>query len=196
MSKIVYDVWKILKITIKPRQDSYSDQFSRIILMKTMLIGAFFTGISWYTDEIKCIIPHPGGKPFVDPNFVSQSCWINGIYVYEEIRSHDNELGYYGLPRDIGMNGKYPKSDVLCDFEDKKAKNCEPMTKMFFTQFQYMTFFLSAMAALYYTPYILFKFVNADMASLKAAIKGKQNKIKSTFYVNITQSSKSLKIAV
>merc|ERR1712179_158328 len=45
------------------------------------------------------------------------------------------------------------------------------MTKEFFIQYQYMTFLLTAVAALYYVPYAVFKKVNEDMASLKKSIE-------------------------
>lgn len=173
---IVDDIRKILQVKLKPRQDSYSDQFSRVVLLKVMLFGAFITGMSWYSDKINCIILQSGGKPIVEPGFVQQSCWINGFYVYEEIRDHKNNLGYYGLPREINMDGKYPESQAFCDTDgptgNSKNKGCVPMKKTFFMQFQYMTFFLTALACLYYSPYMLFKFVNTDIASLKDSIKG------------------------
>ena len=52
---IVDEVLGILKVKIKPRQDSYSDQFSRIFMLKVMFLGAFFTGMTWYNDKINCL---------------------------------------------------------------------------------------------------------------------------------------------
>ena len=172
---IIDEVTGILHIKIKPRQDSYSDQFSRIFLLKVMFIGALFTGISWYSDKINCLIP----KDQTDVSFVSSACWINGVYIYEEIRTHSNDVGYYGLPRTINTDG-VDSHGALCSTElrgsnaMKKIPNpgCTPMKKTFFLQYQYMTFFLIALGSLYYAPYTIFKFVNSDLASLKSAIKG------------------------
>ena len=52
---IVDEAVGILKVKIKPRQDSYSDQFSRILMLKVMFLGAFFTGMTWYNDKINCL---------------------------------------------------------------------------------------------------------------------------------------------
>jgi len=171
---IVDDVGKILAIKVKPRQDSYSDQFSRIIMLKVMFIGALFTGMNWSNDKINCIIP----KDQADAGFTSSSCWINGLYVYENIRYHNNDIGYYGLPRDIRFNGMDSKGK-LCETDDSttnpkpgRNKDCSPMEKTYFLQYQYFTFFLVMMGALYYAPYMFFKYVNTDIQSLKESIKG------------------------
>ena len=52
----------ILSVKIKPRHDSYSDQFSRIFMVKVMMIGALLVGLNWYSDKITCIIPGALGK--------------------------------------------------------------------------------------------------------------------------------------
>lgn len=190
---ITDDVKKILSIKIKPRQDSYSDQFSRVILLKVMFIGAFFTGMDWYSDKINCIIP----KDQADASFASSSCWINGLYVYENIRFHNNELGYYGMPRDISYNGMLDNGELCTTLSSAtnvlnkgSNKNCQPMEKTFFLQYQYMTFFLILMGALYYAPYTFFKFVNTDIQSLKSTIKdGDAKHIVETYFNHRINSS-------
>lgn len=185
---IVDDVKGILSVKIKPRQDSYSDQFSRIFLLKLMFVAAFFTGMDWYNDSLKCINPFG-----LDGGFMGSSCWINGFYVYENIRYHEDEFGYYGLPRDISHDGIRPNGE-LCSvyttkqYEKKKVTSrdatCTPMTKTFFLQYQYFTFFLVMMGALYYAPYSFFKYVNTDKESLKKTVKGNGDakKIVATFF--------------
>ena len=54
---IVDDVAKTLSVKIKPRHDSYTDQFSRIVMMKVMMMAALMVGLNWYADKIACIIP-------------------------------------------------------------------------------------------------------------------------------------------
>lgn len=139
-------------------------------MVKVMLIGALLVGLNWYSDKITCIIP---GALGIDGGFVSSACWINGLYVYENIRYHANEVGYYGIPRDINLDGTLPGGQ-LCATTDRSHldnKDCTPMEKTFFLQYQYMTFFLLAMAGLYYSPYALFRKNNEDMRSLKGSIE-------------------------
>jgi len=162
---VVDDVKGILSVSIKVRHDGYADQFSRILMVRIMMVGALIIGLNWYSDGIKCIIP---GSLGIDGGYVSSACWINGLYVYEEIRNHADELGYYGVPRQINHDGKL-KSGHLCAQVNlnKVTPGCEAMTKTFFLQYQYLVFVIACLAALYYSPYILFKLANTDFISLK-----------------------------
>lgn len=161
----------LLEVKIKPRQDGYCDQFVRILMLKIMMAGALLTGMNWYSDKIICIMPDATKKELGD--FVSSSCWINGLYVYDEIRFHTGGMGYYGIPRDINLDGKFPDGK-LCGTTTsahQKVDNCKAMKKEFFLQYQYMTFLLTALALMYYAPYTVFKVVNEDMASLKKTMQ-------------------------
>jgi len=172
----------IISVKIKPRQDGYSDQFCRIFMVKIMMIGALLVGLNWYSDKITCIIP---GALGIDGGFVSAACWINGLYVYEEIRYHANEMGYYGLPRDINQDGMFPNGEVCAttDSSHRAVPNCKPMEKTFFLQYQYMTFFMLAMAVVYYAPYAVFRKNNEDMVSLKNSVKeGKSDAIVNAYF--------------
>lgn len=168
---ITDSIKQILSVKIKPRHDSYTDQFSRIFMVKVMMIGALLVGLNWYSDKISCIIP---GTAEIDGGFVGQACWINGLYVYEEIRYHENEIGYYGIPRDISNDGIYPDG-TLCN--SKESDQCRTMEKTFYVQYQYMTFVLAALAVLYYAPYCMFRLINQDIVSLKGSVKGKLNTV-------------------
>jgi len=151
-----------------------------------MMVGVLIIGLNWYNDKITCIIP---GAMGIDGGFVSQACWINGLYVYEEIRVHADDIGYFGVPQEIDKNGKL-KSGHLCNIH--KQKGCTEMTKTFFLQYQYMVFFVACMAALYYAPYILFKVINVDMISLKKTIKDGDSDgiIKNYFNYKINSATK------
>lgn len=169
---ITDSIKQILSVKIKPRHDSYSDQFSRIFMVKVMMIGALLVGLSWYTDKINCIIP---GALGVDGGFVSQACWINGLYVFKDIRYHENDIGYYGIPRDINMDGMFEDGTICATTDSSQRRNekCRPMEKTFYLQYQYMTFIMAALAVLYYAPYAFFRLINQDVVSLKGTIKGK-----------------------
>ena len=39
--------------------------------------------------------------------------------------------------------------------------------RMYFTQYQYMPFYIASLAILYYLPYVVFRAVNSDVIALK-----------------------------
>jgi len=137
---IASDIKEMLAIKMKARHDSYSDQFTRIVLMKLMLMGAFFIGMNWYNDKVNCIIPKP--NDFSD-DFTKPACWINGLYIYEGVEHHDGDIGYYGIPRHLDHNGKDAEG-AYCSTHTKQSnrpvEGCKPMKKTFFLQYQYMVF--------------------------------------------------------
>jgi len=191
------DIKGLLAIKIKPRQDPYTDQFLRILMVKIMLMGALLVGLNWYSDKITCIIP---GALGIDGGFVSSACWINGLYVYERIRYHANEVGYYGIPRDVNIDGVLSDGKTLCSTSDRSHKaneDCTPMEKTFFLQYQYMTFFMLAMAALYYSPYAIFRKNNEDMNSLKGTIKeGNAKAITDNYFNNSINGKTKMRVRV
>ena len=46
------DIKKMLTVKLKPRVDPYCDQYSRIIMVKVLMLAATFTGISWLKDKV------------------------------------------------------------------------------------------------------------------------------------------------
>lgn len=191
---IAGDVKDLLSISIKTRHDAYTDQFSRIFLVKLMMCAAFFTGMNWYSDKINCIVPESLGT---DPGFVSSACWINGFYIYRDFGVHKNgDLGYYGMPRDLADDGKMDSTGSLCRTRDKQSgrltQGCTAMKKTFFVQYQYMVFFLAVLSLFYYMPYCIFRVVNTDMISLKETIKDKDPDaiLKNYFDYNISPRKK------
>ena len=80
-------------------------------------------------------------------------------------------LGYYGIPKSLEFNGLYKDStDDLCTV-GTNSPDCMPLTKTFYLQYQWFPFYIATIGFLYYLPYILFRFVNTDLISLKASIK-------------------------
>lgn len=73
------------------------------------------------------------------------------------------------MPREIKYNGYYANGG-LCTVDDNNP-NCMPMTKTFYLQYQWFPFYVAVIGFLYYLPYILFRFVNSDLISLKTSIK-------------------------
>ena len=69
--------------------------------------------------------------------FVSWTCWIQGMYVYKELKSRVDEVAYFGIPKHIQLDGMMPDGD-LCpttkQFEKEPDPDCKPMEKTFYLQ--------------------------------------------------------------
>lgn len=175
MSGIVGDIKKLFKFKYKTRSDTITDQYHRLFMTRALLAGAFLTGLNWFKDDIKCIVPKAFGGS-VD-GFGPKSCWINGFYVYKELMTAPNFDGYYGLPSTMGHNGTVrgtfssSKGPVTCSAVEGDPE-CQPMEKLFFLQYQWFPFYMAFVALFYYFPYILFNFVNTDLVSFKKDING------------------------
>jgi len=174
MAMVATDLKGMLSISIKSRHDSHSDQYNRIFMVKLMLVCCVVMGISWYSDSISCIIPGAHG---IDGGFVSSTCWIQGVYIYKELRARVDEVAYFGIPKDIDLDGilhDTPNKE-LCPLEPRLSKKvkegCTPMEKTYFLQYQYFPFLIAALAMIFYAPYLLFRAVNNDLISLKDNVK-------------------------
>jgi len=80
-----------------------------------------------------------------------------------------SQSGYYGIPRNMDYDGINPLGQ-LCTVNDRArdhTSHCNPMEKVHYLQYQYMPFFIAAMALLFYTPYLAFTFTNSDLVVLK-----------------------------
>jgi len=165
------DLISLLSINIKSRTDNYSDQYNRILVVKILLVCSVIMSVNWFKDTINCI--NDGG---LDGNFVSQTCWIQGVYIYEELKERVDDVAYYGIPKDMSHDGMY--NGELCPTERKgvygkkeRDTKCKPLTKTFFLQYQWFPFYLAALAIVYYLPYVLHMYGNSDIISLKKSVK-------------------------
>jgi len=159
----------VISIKIKVRQDGYTDQYNRIFMTKMCILASIIVGVNYYKDKVKCIVP----SKTVNSKYVGSTCWIQGFYVFQELQNRMKESGYYGIPRNMDYDGMDPLGK-LCSTVDRAlepVENCEPMTKVYYLQYQYMPFFLAALALTYYLPYIVFVKGNEDLVSLKDAMK-------------------------
>jgi len=180
MSMVATDIKGMLSITIKSRHDSHTDQYNRIFMVKLFLVCSLVMGISWFNDSINCIVPESHG---LSGGFVSSACWIQGVYVYKELRQEQSSVAYFGIPKDMDNDGilkNFPGADKnrisLCSttkkLESFSKSYCEPMHKTFYLQYQWMPFLIAAMSLLFYLPYVAFRTANNDLISLKNTIKG------------------------
>ena len=47
MSGVTGDIKRLFNFKYKSRNDSITDQFNRVLMMKIMLVAAFLTGMNW-----------------------------------------------------------------------------------------------------------------------------------------------------
>jgi len=168
---IAADVKDMLSIKMKHRHDSFTDQFTRILLMKLMLLGAFFIGMNWFSDSINCIMP---GTNDISDKFASPACWINGLYIYEDIQAHEGHLGYYGIPRNLrddGITEDGEPCSTVATQSRKVIKGCTARPRTFYLQYQYMVFLVAILAGVYHLPYLVYKICNSDIISLRGNVK-------------------------
>ena len=77
VSFISSDLKDIFTIRVKERQDTCTDQFSRIFMVKMFMMASIVMGVDWFQDTVNCMIPavdlHKVGE-----HFVHSACWIQG----------------------------------------------------------------------------------------------------------------------
>ena len=177
-----------LSIKIKARHDGYTDQFTRLFMTKMFIIASVTMSFDYFNDEVHCILPKSSG---LSDEFVHSACWIAGFFIYAEMEERQGEAAYYGIPFQIEFNG-INELNKLCSTHDKnrqRVPGCEPMTKLYYLHYQWLPFYVASLAILFYLPYILFRIVNTDLVSLKAAMKNGTHKpeqiVKNYFNYNI-----------
>ncbi|XP_066929230.1 innexin inx3-like [Clytia hemisphaerica] len=172
----VLNLKDILSFKIRFRCDSWTDQWNRLIMCKIFLIIALVIGIDYFQDEITCMISENAA---IDGAFVQSACWIMGFYVYPDLSNQWKHVGYHGVPKDLSMDG-IDKDGSLCPTITKYGTldpNCRPMRKEFYLQYQWYPFFVGSLALLYYIPYLVYRFANKDIISLREVIEeGKHSK--------------------
>jgi len=61
---------------------------------------------------------------------------IQGVYIYRDLIGRDDDMAYYGIPKDIENDGMY--NGELCKSVEKltglRNKHCIPMEKTFYQQ--------------------------------------------------------------
>ena len=81
-----------------------------------------------------------------------------------------SELRYYGIPKQLQYDGT--RDSAFCRMDTTTDDGCTPLKKVFYKQHQYFPFYMGFIALLFYMPYVMFRFVNTDMLSLKTIVKG------------------------
>ena len=78
MSGLTGNIKSLLKIQIKSRHDSFTDQFHRIFMFKVCMAASLLLGLTSFKDTVNCIVPKDGK---IDKDYVNQACWINGKFL-------------------------------------------------------------------------------------------------------------------
>ncbi|XP_066914350.1 innexin-6-like [Clytia hemisphaerica] len=164
---IIDEVRSLLSFKLKQRNDSISDQFSRIVVSKIFVLASIIMLGSRFNDQdMNCVIPQ--NMP-MSKDFVQHGCWARGFYIYPHLGNLMDQSSYYGIPRELKYKG-YLKNDHkhLCELSPSGNKDqCIPMPKEYFMQFQSMPFIIFVLAYLFYVPYIVFCYGHIDIIHLK-----------------------------
>lgn len=156
----------VISVKVRPRCDSWTDQWNRLIMSKIFFITSIIIGVDYFQDEITCILPE---NTALDDTFVSSVCWISGFYIYPELRNRWKHVGYHGIPKDLTLDGTNDRGD-LCSTKSRYGEvddNCVALFREFFLQYQWYPFFVAALAIAFYSPYILYRIANSDLIELK-----------------------------
>ena len=68
--------------------------------------------------------------------FIQNTCWIQGVYVYREISKQLNQAAYYGITKDIDLDG-LTADRKLCATRShygQRNEDCYAMEKTYFQQ--------------------------------------------------------------
>merc|ERR1712168_168496 len=155
----------ILSIKIKPRHDSLCDQFNRLFMVKILLISSVIMGFDYFSDRVSCMVPK---ESHLSKDFIHSVCWISGFYIFKEMKLRPQKSSYYGIPERIEHDG-LDENGKLCHVQNHDGV-CNSMTKIFYLHYQWMPFYIGALSVFFYLPYVMFRMVNSDLVSLKAAI--------------------------
>lgn len=165
------DLISLVKVSVKTRADTFTDQFNRIFVMRICFVSAMVMSVSYFKDSMNCIVH----EEKIDTDFVASACWIQGLYIYKEMYEQDHPGSYhFGMPRRISDDGMTPSGKLcptLTEDGHHLTDECVPMTRMFFLQYQYMPFYISVIGIIYYMPYLLYLACNDDMISLHSTVK-------------------------
>ena len=138
---IFEDLHRMLSIKFKQRRDSYFDQYTCLLAPKFLLVSSVIISINWFQNEVHCLVP---SNVDMSADFVSNTCWINGLYIYQNMTNRTSkEVGYYGIPLDVSFDSLY-RDGRPCSVVTRHGRvkpNYIPMEKIYYLQYQWFPFF-------------------------------------------------------
>ena len=162
----------LLAIKLKSREDQFSDQVSRILVTKTLVLISTAITVIWFHSETRCIPPVETHHK-IPPQFLHRGCWAKGFYIYPYLADHMRQSVYYGIPPELKMTGiRTDKPDTLCDASDRsEVSDCVPMKREYFTQYQCFPMYILMLSFFFYLPYMFYRWANMDMIELRSSLR-------------------------
>ena len=102
MHGLTGSLWEVISWKSKSRYDTASDQYTRIFMPKLFIISSLIMAFSYFNDKLNCMV---NSRLNGLKEFVQETCWIQGFYIYHEMHTKLNESAYYGIPEYTGYNG-------------------------------------------------------------------------------------------
>ena len=69
---------------------------------KLLVILAIVMSFSHFNDKLNCMV---NSRLNGLREFVQETCWIQGFYIYHEMHTRLNESSHYGIPEYPGYDG-------------------------------------------------------------------------------------------
>ena len=141
MHGLTGSLWEVISWKTKARYDSGSDQYTRIFMPKLFMISSLIMAFSYFNDKLNCMV---NSRLNGLKEFVQETCWIQGFYIYHDMHTKLNESSYYGIPEYIGYNGITRAG---------KIETCNPMNsflRSFFRSVDNSTTFLLYFSSLFW----------------------------------------------
>jgi len=109
MHALTESVWEVISWKSKSRYDTASDQYTRIFMPKLFIVASLIMAFSYFNDKLNCLVSN---RLENSREFVQESCWIQGFYIYREMHQYLNESAFYGIPEHISHDGLTIKGDM------------------------------------------------------------------------------------
>ena len=74
----------IFSVQLKSRLDGKTDQFNRIFMSRVLMAASMLMSVDYFSDDVSCMTPEDSGH---STDFYESACWINGFYIFEEMRT-------------------------------------------------------------------------------------------------------------
>ena len=102
MHALTESVWEVVSWKSATPYDSASDQYTRIFMPKVFIVSSLLMAFSYFNDKLNCMM---NSRLNDLKEFVQETCWIQGFYIYHEMHTKLNQSAYYGIPEYTGYNG-------------------------------------------------------------------------------------------
>jgi len=188
----------LLSIKLKTRDDHLSDQVSRILVVKVLVVVSMGLSLIWFHSETRCIPPVKSKGKELPAQFIHRGCWAKGFYIYPQLGEHMRKSAYYGIPFELKWNGYRPDDpSQLCRVNEyggsTDEENCFAMEREYFNQYQWMPMSMLLLSFVFYFPYIVFRMVNTDLINLRSNLKNLQMETNQLAYLYFSQEINSIR---